>query len=450
MSRLMAAVRTQPDSIGTLNYAPVEVDRQYRYWRVRILATTMIGYAIYYLVRTNISVPLKSMGEELGYSREKLGVIVTIGGLTYGISKFINGILGDHANPRYFMAFGLLGCALMNVCFGASSTFFAFALFWLLNNYFQGMGFPPCAKSMAYWFSPGERASTFGIWHTSHMVGAGAVGTMTGYLVQYFGWRSCFYIPAGIAAGGAVIVLLFLRDTPGSMGLPPVEVYKGEESPGELAEETRIDEPYWDILVKYVLTSPFMWIISFANLLVYTLRYAVITWGPMFLQESKGFSKIGAGWMQSGSEMGGLVGALVAGFVTDRYFKGRAGRVCVIAMALLAVTVHLFRISPRDAKWISGSLFILMAFLFYVPQMLIASMAMSLGTKRASAAAVGLTGLIGYGSQIITGWGIGKLVDNHGWPAAFHLMFACACATLILMAFTWNVGAHPHASTDEK
>jgi len=133
-----------------------------------------------------------------------------------------------------------------------------------------------------------------------------------------------------------------------------VEVYKGEESPAELAEETLAEEPYRDILWKYVLANPFMWVISFANLLVYTLRYAVMTWGPMFLHQAKGFSKIQAGFLQSGSEMGGLVGALIAGFVTDRYFKGRAGRVCVIAMALLAVVVHLFRISPKEAKLASA------------------------------------------------------------------------------------------------
>jgi OPA family glycerol-3-phosphate transporter-like MFS transporter/OPA family sugar phosphate sensor protein UhpC-like MFS transporter len=84
-----------------------------------------------------------------------------------------------------------------------------------------------------------------------------------------------------------------------------------------------------------------------------------------------------------------------------------------------------------------------MGFFLYIPQMLIAAMAMNLGTKRASAAAVGLTGIIGYGSTIITGFGIGHLVDNHGWPAAFKLMLACSLITLALMAITWNVGAHP-------
>jgi OPA family glycerol-3-phosphate transporter-like MFS transporter/OPA family sugar phosphate sensor protein UhpC-like MFS transporter len=246
------------------------------------------------------------------------------------------------------------------------------------------------------------------------------------------------------------------------MGLPPVEVYKGEETPRELAEELKEPVPgaegvleyesaeqpltYWQVVWRYILCNPYMWLISFANLSVYVLRYAQMTWGPTFLQEYKGMSVVAAGLLYFGAEMGGMLGALVAGFVADRVFNGRAGRVCVIAMALMAVTIYLFRVSPRSLPIVSGALYVLMGFLLYVPQMLIAAMAMNLGTKRASAAAVGLTGIIGYASTIITGVGIGSLVDRHGWPAAFYLMTACALITLVLMAFTWNVGAHPQAA----
>lgn len=424
---------------------PATVVKAFRYWRFRILATTMVGYAVYYFVRSNINVPIPSIRAELGYTREQLGDIVTIGGVTYGVSKFANGILGDHANPRWFMAAGLLACAAMNLCFGLSSSLWAFGLFWFLNNYFQGMGFPPCAKSMAHWFSPRERSTTFGIWHTSHMVGAGAVSVLTGYVAEHLGWRACFYVPAAIAVGGAVFVYAFLRDTPASMGLPPVEVFKGEETPADLAHELRPQETYWQVLWRYVLTSPLMWVISVANLFVYVLRYAQMTWGPSFLQEDKGFGKVASGWLVASSELGGLLGALVAGVVADRLFRGRAGRVCVIAMGLLTVAVYLFRQTPRDAPWLSGTLFVLMGVLFYVPQMLIAAMAMNLGTKRASAAAVGLTGIIGYLSTIIAGKGMGWLADGHGWPAVYLVMLACAVVTGVLMLFTWNVGAHPQA-----
>ena len=421
-----------------------DVDRQYRYWRFRILATTMVGYAIYYFVRTNISIALKPMGEELGYSKERLGIILTFGGITYGVSKFVNGFLGDRANPRYFMAIGLLASALMNVAFGLSSALLFFTVFWLMNNWAQGMGFPPCAKSMAHWFSPRERNQTFGIWHISHMLGAALVGVLTAYLVKHFGWRSCFFVPAGMAMFTSLLILLFLRDTPESMGLPPVEVYKGEETPRELAAEILVEEPYRAVVVRYVFMNPFMWIISVANLLVYTLRYTSLHWGPTYLQEMKGFSVVASGWLTFGSEMAGLVSALVAGFVADKVFHGRAGRVCVIAMVIMAVTVWAFWVTPGTSKTLAGALFVVMGFMVYVPQMLIAAMAMNLGTKRAAAAAVGLTGIFGYASSIVSGWGLGRVVDKSGWDGAFILMIGCAIGTLILMAITWNVGAHIH------
>jgi OPA family glycerol-3-phosphate transporter-like MFS transporter/OPA family sugar phosphate sensor protein UhpC-like MFS transporter len=442
MARVLSALRTQEDSPVTVA-DPVAIDRAYRYWRFRILAVSIFGYALYYFVRTNISVPLKAMGDALHYSKAQLGMITSIGGVAYGVSKFLNGLLGDHANPRYFMAAGLLLCAAMNVMFGASSTLLAFGIIWFLNNYFQGMGFPPCAKSMAHWFSPRERSTTFGIWHSSHMIGNALVGTMTGYLVHYLGWRSCFYVPAGLAAFAALVVVAYLRDTPGSMGLPPVEIYKGEETVQQLREELGPEMTYGQIVVKYILKSPFMWVISTANLFTYILRYAQVTWGPTFLQETKGMSVVASGWLSGGSEIGGMVGAILAGVAADRLFNGRAGRVCVIAMAAYMLMIWVFWSAPKSAAALAGGSFVMMGFLLYVPQMLIASMAMTLGTKRASAAAVGLTGIIGYFSQIVTGWGIGHLVDRHGWPAAFGLMFACAGVTLVLMAITWNIGAHP-------
>lgn len=451
-----------------------EIDRAYRYWRIRILATTIFGYALFYFVRTNIGVPLKTMGSELGYSKEQLGIILTLGGLTYGVSKFGNGLLGDHANPRWFMAVGLLACAVMNIFFGLSSSLIFFASFWILNNWAQGMGFPPCAKSMAYWFSPTERSSTFGIWHTSHMVGAALVSALTGYLVSHYGWRSCFFVPAVLAIIGSAVIYIFLRDTPKSLGLPTVEEWKGETksaisvasepAPAEnviassaplSAQVPATDAPlnyartvdeenesYWHLVRTKVLTNPYMWVISVANLLVYVLRSTQLSWGPTMLQEAKGVTAMGSGMLGFGSEIGGMLGALAAGFVADKVFGGRAGRVCVISMALMAVAIWLFWAVPKGDTRLAGTLFVIMGFLLYVPQMLIAAMAMTLGTKRAAAAAVGLTGIIGYLSTIVSGWGVGRIADRYGWHGAFGVMLACTIATMLLMLVTWNIGAH--------
>src|SRR5690242_7391954 len=142
MPSLLAALKAQPDA-PLITTDPVDIDRRYRYWRFRILSASLVGYAIFYFVRTNIPVALPAMQKDLGYSKEKLGLILTVGGVTYGVSKFVNGFLGDRSNPRFFMATGLLLCAAMNVLFGLSSGLTALATFCLLNNWAQGMGFPP-------------------------------------------------------------------------------------------------------------------------------------------------------------------------------------------------------------------------------------------------------------------------------------------------------------------
>jgi len=450
MSRLLHALKAQPDASIRL-VDPQQIRRRYKYWRWRIMATSIVGYALYYFVRSNLGVPLKAMGSELGYSKEKLGLItITAGGLAYGVSKLINGFLGDRANPRYFMAIGLAASAVMNVFFGMSSGLFALATFWVANNWFQGMGFPPCARNMGYWYSPKERGTTFGIWHSSHMIGGAIISALTGYLVRSYGWRSCFFVPAGIAGIGAVIILIFLRDTPGSLGLPPVEIYKGEETQADLNREIEAGEGYWRVCVDYIFKNPYMWIISTANLLVYVLRDVCMQWGPTFLQEMKGMSVVSAGWLGTGLELAGLVSALIGGIIADRVFGGRAGRVCAIAMLLMCGVVFWFWKTPAHATKLAGTLYVAMGFLLYIPQMLIAAMAMNLATKRAAAAAVGMTGIFGYASRAISGWGLGKTVDLHGWDSAFVLMIACAAGTLVLMLCTWNVGAHPEAVEEKR
>jgi OPA family glycerol-3-phosphate transporter-like MFS transporter/OPA family sugar phosphate sensor protein UhpC-like MFS transporter len=466
MSTTVADMNAAPEGVPVREYdTTAAVDAQYRYWRRRVLLTSIIGYALFYFVRANDAAPVKAMQTALGYSKAQLGLISSVGGITYGVSKFINGFVGDHANPRYFMAIGLFVCAVMNFFFGASSILPFFLGFWAMNMWAQGMGFPPCAKTMAYWFSPRERNTTFGVWHTSHMVGGALITLLSGYLVIWFGWRSAFYVPAGIALLGVIVILIFLRDTPESMGLPPVEVYKGEETPKQLAEELRepvaeiepttgqvldyetAEQPltYWQIVVKYVLLNPYMWLVSSANALVYGLRWVQMKWGITFLQEDKGLSLAVSSWLGMGSELAGLISALMAGYIADRYFRGRAGRVCVIAMALYCVAVYFFAHTPKGHPWAATGWFILMGFLFYVPQMLIAAIAMTLGTKRASAAAVGMTGLFGYVATLPAGWGVGWMADHYGWSGPFTLMLFCAGGTILLMAFTWNVGAHPHA-----
>ena len=123
---------------------PSEVRHLYSYYRPRILLWSTVGYGTFYFVRKNLSVAMPLMQRQLGLSKSSLGLILTLHGLVYGVSKFLGGIAADRANARIFMALALLASAVVNVFFGLSSSLLFLGIFWAINGLFQGLGYPPC------------------------------------------------------------------------------------------------------------------------------------------------------------------------------------------------------------------------------------------------------------------------------------------------------------------
>jgi len=185
------------------------------------------GLHFFYFIQKNLSMAMPGIEADLGISKEQLGIFLTLHGLIYGFSCFANGILTDRVNPRYFMAAGLLLCAIANFGFGMSTTATIMGIFWVANGWFQGMGFPPCAKSLSHWFATEERGIKFSIWNTSHSIGAGLVFLLNAAVLRMSGgdWRFCFFVPASLAVFRAFFLWECLRDTPESIGLMPVEEY---------------------------------------------------------------------------------------------------------------------------------------------------------------------------------------------------------------------------------
>src|SRR6266571_3626435 len=130
---------------------PAAIAKKYKLWQLRVLIFSILVYATFYFVRKNLGIAMPLMGKELGITKEKLGLFLTLHGVLYGVSKFANGFLADRANARAFMAVALVISALLNVFFGFSSGVLAFGLIWMTNGWFQGMGFPPCARLIAHW-----------------------------------------------------------------------------------------------------------------------------------------------------------------------------------------------------------------------------------------------------------------------------------------------------------
>ena len=95
-----------------------ETNRRFHRTQWRMLFATMIGYTLFYFMRKNFSFAMPGLEQDCGISKEMLGNFLFAGGIVYGISKFVNGIVGDRCNSRKMLCFGLLMCTLINVAFG--------------------------------------------------------------------------------------------------------------------------------------------------------------------------------------------------------------------------------------------------------------------------------------------------------------------------------------------
>lgn len=429
----------------------MQTEKRFRYWQWRVIISTMIGYAMFYFVRKNFSFAIPLLNEEYGISNASFGIIMTLGGLIYGVSKFVNGILADRTNARWHLVIGLSVCVLTSVLFGFAdkiSTFITgssqgegfirgmvlvMGVLYIINQIFQGCGFAPCNHLMVSWVPPKELATKMSIWNTSHSVGAFIVAVICGYLTK---WQLCFWVPAVIAFVGIFFIILTLRDTPKSVGLPELPKVKGELDD----DEQRDPKAFRHFLMKKVFLNPVIWVLAITDLFVYIVRFAILDWGPSMLSDM-GLSKELTGWTVAIFEVAGCAGMLCAGYISDRFFKSRSQRVCAIEMGLVAVClIGLHFLQDAGHPLFFLILLALAGFFIYGPQALLGVTAANIATKKAASSAVGLIGFMSYLSTIITGWGFGALADRFGgWSWIFITMGALAAVGMVLILSIWGL-----------
>jgi len=413
---------------------------QYRLLRARQLGLTFAGYAVFYFVRKNIPIALPLLEEDLKLSKASLGAFLSGSDVVYGISKFLNGFLGDRASARWFMPVGLVLSALFNGLFGLASSALALGIIWVLNGWFQGMGFPPCAKVMAHWFAVKERGRMWGLWNVSHMVGAAGILVLAGWLGTHYGWRAVFLVPAAIAVVMSIILGIWLRDTPASLGLPSAETYMGGGESDAKPEPPLSPEAYRAIVGKRVFGNPVVWLVAVANFFVYVVRLGFLNWAPTFLHEEKHVPLEWAGAMTAGFELAGLVGSLVAGWLSDKVFAARRAPVCVIFMLATTASIVGFWRIPEGHPAFDFALLLSIGFFIYGPQFLVGVMVTDQASKHAAAAAIGLTGIFGYSSSLVSGVGLGAALDAWGWNGGFALLSAAALVASVPFALCWRAG----------
>ena len=421
-----------------------DIDHEYTRLRWQVYIGIFVGYAGYYLVRKNFALAMPHLIEQ-GYSRTELGFVLSGVAIAYGLSKFIMGSVSDRSNARTFMALGLTVSAGVMIIMGlvpaATGSVGIMFMLLLVNGWFQGMGWPPCGRTMVHWFSASERGTKMALWNVAHNVGGGLVGPIAILAMAIFAdWHAILYLHGFIALFIALFIWLTVRDTPQSQGLPPIEFYKNDYPKAFSYDDAHEKEfSTREIFLKYVLNNRLLWAIAIANAFVYLVRYGVLDWAPTYLSEVKGFSFEESGWAYAMYEWAGIPGTLLCGYLSDKVFRGRRAPVSIIYMFLTLLCVLVYWFNPPGNPGIDIAMLVGIGFLIYGPVMLIGVHALDLVPKKAAGTAAGFTGLFGYvGGAVSANIVIGALVDRSGWDAGFALISAACVIAMILIAMTWN------------
>ena len=369
-----------------------KIDSQYSKYRKEVLASIIVLYGFGYTCRLALSVVKKPLIDSGLFSIGDLGLVGSAYFYGYALGKFFNGFFADYANVRRFFTFGLITSGLINVSMGLNQSLLLWVVFWFLNGWVQGIGAPSCAIALTNWFSTKERGRYYGIWSTAHSIGEGLTFIGSAALVNYFSWRAGFIGPGILLIIITIVGYKYLQESPKSLGLPSVGSWKKELDTKPLLKNFNEVMNNQLMIIKY----PSIWILGLASSTMYITRYAINSWGILYLQEIRGYSLIEAGSIIGLNTFTGILGCVAYGFISDKYFDARRPPVTLMFGLVEIASLFLTFFGPESTVVLTIAFLIYGFTLSGLLAVLGGLFAIDIAPKNISGAAMGFIGLFSY------------------------------------------------------
>jgi OPA family sugar phosphate sensor protein UhpC-like MFS transporter len=404
-----------------------------------MLAITL-GYGFIYTCRLGLSIVKKPLIDGGIFTVEELGMVGAALFYGYAFGKFLNGFAADHMRPRIFFSAAIFISAIINIFMGWSELVWVSVVLWALNGWFQGMAAPSAVITISNWFSIHERGRRYGIWNASHSIGEGLTFYVIAAIVATYGWRYGFVTPGIICIGVAAWVYSFLRDAPQTMGLPEIHEWSGERTEEQPASTWATQRAIFGIAA--------IWVVAVASALMYVTRYAINSWGVLYLQEIHGYSLVEAGFFLSVNTIAGIAGSIAYGYISDRVFDARRPPTNLIFAIVEIAALFLIFYGP-DSKFLLA-----LGFAFYGAALsgLMAAIgglfAVDIAPRGATGAAMGFVGVFSYlgaaiqenvsASLIEAGTTVVDGVRTYNFDLAIWFWIGSSVISMLLAASLWN------------
>ncbi|MFQ5547073.1 MAG: MFS transporter [Woeseia sp.] len=418
-----------------------DINAAFRRHRLRVMLAITLGYGFIYTCRLGLSIVKKPLIDGNIFSVEELGMIGAALFYGYAAGKLFNGFLSDYFKPRLFFSASIFLSALINLAMGSSTLLWVSISLWALNGWFQGMAAPSAVITITNWFGLHERGRRYGIWSASHAIGEGLTFYVIAAIVAAYGWRYGYITPGIICIAVAAWVYSFMRNAPASIGLPTVNEWLGADPQPSTERNT------WQTQrVIFGITA--MWVVALASALMYVTRYAINSWGVLYLQEIRGYSLIDAGFFLAVNTVAGIVGSIAYGYISDKCFDARRPPANLIFAIVELLALLAIFYGP------TSNIVLFFAFAVYGAALsgLIASVGglfgVDIAPRGATGAAMGFVGVFSYLGAAIQETASAELISKgmtlqdgvrvYDFDLAIYFWIGASVVSMLLAASLWK------------
>jgi sugar phosphate permease len=386
------------------------------------------GYAAYYFCRSDLSVAMPLLIEELGRKGissddaiAHLGTVASLGVLAYAFGKLFLTGLGDLWGGRRSFAAGLGGAVIFTLVFAAGGSLPVFGIAWIGNRLTQSIGWAGVVKVASKWFGYSSYGAVLGVLSLSFLIGDAAARRAMGALIQHgYGWRTLFCFAAAVAGIVLIANLLFLRESRVEAGYTepqanPLNLFAGADTQ---------PRNFW-ALVRPLLSSRAFVFVCLLSLGCTAVRETFNLWTPEYLNSFLEYSASRAASLSAIFPAVGAASVLISGWASDQLGETGRSLITFLGTAGAAVALLILTSIPRgpSASVVPLLLIGAVAFCLLGPYSYLAgAFALDFGGKQAGASSSGIIDGVGYLGGVFAGNGVARLAVAFGWRGVFLVL----------------------------
>ncbi|URQ59735.1 MFS transporter [Pantoea alhagi] len=428
---------------------PLAQSRQTHY-RFIVLVLIFIVYAVNYADRTNIGAVLPFIIEEFHINNFEAGAIASMFFLGYAISQIPAGFFMAKKGIRGVVALSIFGFSFFTWLMGTASS--VLALKWIRLG--LGLSEGPCpvglASTINNWFPAKEKATATGVFIAATMFAPILVPPLAVWIAIDYGWRWVFFsfaIPGMIVAVAWYLLVKTRPEESRFVSQGELDIIHADNQQGNQARKNLVMHPKFALLDRLIRVKKLEPISRAKDLfkskniigdflayfMMVSVLYGLLTWIPLYLVQEKGFTFLNMGFVATMPCLGGLIGAIGGGYISDKLLgKRRKPTMMFTAITTVIMMLVMLRISGDTFTICLGLFFVGLCLNIGWPAFTAYGMAVADSKTYPIAASIINSGgnLGGFVSPMVAGF----LLDKTGsFNAVFTYFGICAAIGLVLI-----------------